>query len=191
MFEGVLVHEGEEKQQGGITDSPSKQRKTATVRKSIVLMDGFGPMLVSLKDDAVAAFIFEKGKNMEKQKIIVNLDRMQVGYIVENDWNGKCLTQLRLLYSVPAMGNTPGTNVRIVAEAESPYMDFRLFQPPGPLSCISQFSIVRSRLIAPFRATFRGIVADLKGHSYSTGGNPKRDFILVDNWGSYMHCCAA
>ena len=62
--------------------------------------------------------------------------------------------------------------------------------PPRLPFCISQFQSVRAKLVAPFRGTFRGIVADVQEEDCSSQGLPKRFFSLVDDMGSWMLCCA-
>ena len=45
-------------------------------------------------------------------------------------------------------------------------------------------------MLAPFRATFRGMVVNLQSVDYSQQGKPKRAFELVDTAGRWFSCWA-
>ena len=61
---------------------------------------------------------------------------------------------------------------------------------PSGNVCISNFANVRSKIEAPFRGTFKGTVVELQDADYSSQGNQKRHFKLVDPSGLYFECCA-
>ena len=49
---------------------------------------------------------------------------------------------------------------------------------------------MRPQLLANFRATFEGTIADVEDIDFTQQGDPKRIFKLVDGSGSYILCCA-
>ena len=65
-----------------------------------------------------------------------------------------------------------------------------LVDPSGDV-CVSNFASRKEKMVAPFRGTFKGTIADLKDIDYSSNGNMVRYFKLVDVVGNYIECCAA
>ena len=57
--------------------------------------------------------------------------------------------------------------------------------------CVTSLESCNAKMVAPFRGTFKGTIADLKDIDYSTQGNLMRYFKLVDAFGNYMDCCAS
>ena len=82
------------------------------------------------------------------------------------------------------------TRVSVVQHASSPYMLTGTFISPSTAVCISQFSPVSGNMLAPFRGTFKGTIAELENPDVTAQGNPKRVFKLVDTMGAYIMCCA-
>ena len=66
-----------------------------------------------------------------------------------------------------------------------------VYSVPNAECCIVQFQRRSVVYIAPFRATFCGRIAELQEDlEYTTTGNEKRNFSLVDQSGSYFRCMA-
>ena len=55
---------------------------------------------------------------------------------------------------------------------------------------VVQFSTMRSKLKAPCRVTLRGVICDLSEMQLSLQESSKRTFVLVDDLGMWIRCCA-
>jgi hypothetical protein len=206
-FEGVLLYHDPETREVEVSDysrSPQKRKygeeqKTTKDVIDVVLSDTRGPVYVTLWDstarsflDAVVKFQTENSGGATRA-CIVSFDRLEVTTYAKNKWNGSTLTPMRSLQSVQATGGDKGmaaSSVSLVQEASSPYLQDATFQLPPQEIYIQAFANASSKLMAPFRASFRGVVADLKEVDYTVTGDLKREFKLVDKSGAFILCCA-
>jgi hypothetical protein len=72
----------------------------------------------------------------------------------------------------------------------SPYLLEATYEPPVWPVCVIQFAMVRSRLQAPCRVSLRGTICELSEKQLTLKESPKRTFILVDESGMWIRCCA-
>ena len=107
-----------------------------------------------------------------------------------SDWNGASLTTIRVLHSTPPAGSRDGTTVTTAAKATSPYLGADFDPPPEPPVCVTQFMSVRSKLKSLFRISIRGVVTELSDMQFTQTESEKRTFILVDDAGMWIRCCA-
>ena len=95
-----------------------------------------------------------------------------------------------VLQSIYPVDTRSGTKVTIACNATSPYMKTTFFVPsPFPV-CLTDFRSVRINLVAPFRVTLKGTVADVRDMDHTLQGEPKLSFDLVDANGAWITCCA-
>ena len=157
-------------------NSPS-QNGPGTESESVVvdmlLGDDTGPVYATLWNDAATAFI-EQCDTMNRAEdsgslagVIINLDLAQVTVVPKNDWNGMCITPVRNLQSVATIKTRTGTRVTLIRTASSPFMQNNPLVVPSQDVCVSSFAPLKTRLIAPFRITVRGVVKDLQYLDYS------------------------
>ena len=97
---------------------------------------------------------------------------------------------MRNLQSVAAIKTLKGTRVSPTRTASSPFMQNNALVVPSQDVCVSSFAPLKTRLIAPFRVTVRGVVQDLQELDFSQQGNEVRYFKLVDASGYYLQCAA-
>ena len=101
------------------------------------------------------------------------------------------LSHFRNLASIAAVGATPGTELTVVEKPTAQNMlPITTFKEPSARCCVANFQSIRSKLQAPFRATLKGVIADLLDPEYTQSQNVKRIFDLVDPQGLYIICCA-
>ena len=197
QYTGWLLHTAEETRRVKVSDyskSPSK-RKAGEVDKiekdilDIVLLDDTGPVLVSLWGDCVTSFLSQK-QSVVGMKKLVHLSAVSIGSPRKDDWNGECLCTIRNLSTVAARGKSMATVVTFLQHSDSPYIGKMSFSVPNPDACIGSFVGYKSKLTAPFRGNFVGVVADCQGVVESVRGNQKKFFDLVDLAGYWFTCCA-
>ena len=123
-------------------------------------------------------------------KIVVRLENLRVADVVKSDWNGSVLTKMRILHSVSTLTGREGSKLSFPRSATSPFLVSGTYEPPLSGVCIYHFLSLRSQMIAPFRATLSGMVANVQAAELSQSGNPKKYFDLVDETGSWLQCCA-
>ena len=84
------------------------------------------------------------------------------------------------LQSVVAIKTLKGTRVSPTRTASSPFMQNNALVVPSQDVCVSSFAPLKTRLIAPFRITVRGVDKELQDLHYSQQGNDGRYIKLVD-----------
>ena len=126
----------------------------------------------------------------ENTTLVVSFDIMEVVALPNNKWNGKCLTQMRTLHSLPTLKERVGTKVVLGKQPRSPSLLPQHFICPSSELCIADFSHMIQECTAPFRATFKGVIMDLEELDYSKIGNELRRFKLVDAKGNFFRCVA-
>ena len=65
-----------------------------------------------------------------------------------------------------------------------------MFRVPDTTVAIRHFSSMRTKLIAPFRASFVGVITNVGEVGLTQNGQHKRSFDLVDDQGAWMKCLA-
>jgi len=193
MFEGALLHWDEEARSVTARDqsaSPTKRKRNDYSVLDVLMIDRTGPMQATLfGDELVADFLQEVSRNPNKTKIVSFTEARIVEY-QKNEWNGTILTSMRMLHSISSIANRHGTVVSIIDTASSPSMLSGSFAVPAKDACITRFETIRSKMLAPFRGTFKGTITDLEAADVTQQGTPKRRFKLVDEVGAYVNCCA-
>ena len=195
-YEGILVyHDQQARDTTPRASSTSSSRKRSlggaeepNIACDLVLTDNSGPVLVTLWGNVATSFYSAIGSAVGP---IVALDAMRVAPLPANsDWNGTSLTTIRVLHSTPPVGSRDGTTVTTAAKATSPYLGTEFDPPPEPPVCITQFVSVRNKLKSPFRISIRGVVTELSDMQFTQTESEKRTFILVDDAGMWIRCCA-
>ena len=80
----------------------------------------------------------------------------------------------------------PSAAISLVTSLSSPFMTIAVYTTPSSLQCIVNFSGSRSKMVPPFRATMRGVIADLADHDVTQQGDATRAFSLVDDMGFWF-----
>ena len=197
-YEGWLLSHAEEPRTVRVRDfskSPSKRSASEPdmLEKKILdilLVDDTGPVMVSLWEECLTAFMQQKEANVHRKKMLVNLSKVSIGKIPKTEWNGECLTTMKVLSTVEARRNSAATLVTFGEAASSPYIGKAQFRVPGAQACIASFDNVKSKMIAPFRGTFLGTVVKTEEAVETKRGNMKRLFDLADEAGNWFTCCA-
>ena len=173
---------------------PSSKRSlsdSSSTALDFLTCDKSGPTICNFWDDALASLLNQYGQSVLSGKtLIVHIENFQVVPMSSTKWNGNTLTRIRLLQSVSPNPIRGATTVSIVSAATSPYLTSGTYLVPKAEACIFQFAAVRSRLVAPFRGTFQGVIVDLYEPDYTRTQSKKRCFDLVDMQGSWIRCCA-
>ena len=89
-----------------------------------------------------------------------------------------------------ASSNMPGTVMHVIPSITARNLSSMSFISPSAQCCITNFQYIRTRLVAPFRLTAKGIIVDLLDPDVTQSHNPKRLFDLVDPGGAYIKCVA-
>ena len=63
------------------------------------------------------------------------------------------------------------------------------YEVPHQSVCVD-FLGMKNRLVAPFRASFLGVIVNAQEVSPTSSGSPKREFDIIDKMGVVLHCCA-
>ena len=198
QYEGWLLQNQDEPRTVKVPDyskSPSK-RKAEDADKiekeilDVVLIDDTGPVLVTLWGDCVSRFFSSLRSSTERARKLVHLSAVSISKLKEDDWNGKCLSNIRVLSTMEARGKSLGTVLTFVNEPSSPFIGQVPLSVPNASACIASFLEWKPKFTAPFRATFVGTVANSRETSASIRGNAKKFFDLVDSSGYWFICCA-
>ena len=120
----------------------------------------------------------------------IRLTNLRVAELPRTEWNGTCVSRMRVLHSTSPTSRAAGTTLSRTAEPTSPYLTQFTYTIPEAPACINQFLSLQSKLRAPFRITLRGIIDDLSDMMLTQQDSKKRTFILVDGAGMWLRCCA-
>ena len=194
--EGFLIEHDESprmlanppKKRGGAGDSEN-------VALDCLLADKTGPISVSLWGEAVHSFLTLLnqrgfGNADSTPRPLVLFEGVRIQKLIKSQYHGDILTPMKVVHSTPAVGMQPGTKVFLPTAPTSPFTTTRVYQAPSLSFCISEYVRGRSQLVAPFRATFRGMVVDVQAEDVSRQGKPKLLFDLVDDAGTWLSFCA-
>ena len=203
QYEGWLIHSAEEPRTVKVPDfnrSPSKRKASDMSEKQdkeildIVLLDNTGPLMVTLWGDCVTSF-FEQKRNLPQgtqanQKSIVHLSALTYGKLPNSEWNGVCLSTIKVMSTMEARSKAAATVVTFMTLPSSPYLTKEKFDIPRPPACVALFSPCKNKMKAPFRGTFCGTVANTQDMEETVRGKQKLYFDLVDSSGTWFLCCA-
>ena len=180
-------------------ESPRKRKGNmqSTRAADFILLDKTGPVYVTVWE-GLAERICEEWREVEAARAqgqslrkIINLSIVRVQSVAKSKWNGELLSHFRTLASIAAVGATPGTELTVVEKPTAQNMlPITTFKEPSARCCVANFQWIRSKLQAPFRATLKGVIADLLDPEYTQSQKVKRIFDLVDPQGLYITCCA-
>ena len=87
----------------------------------------------------------------ENMPFIVSFDIMEISVLPNNKWNGKSLTQIRTLPSLPTLKECVGTKVVLGKQPRAPSLLPQHFICPSSQVCIADFSQMIEECTAPFR----------------------------------------
>ena len=191
------------KYEGYVMDAPSIQTRTVTTgsnskRKAsnekivvdCILYDRTGAVSVSLWDAAADEFMRIVSTHPAEKRLIIELEHFCVQPLGRTDWNGTSVTTINILKSVASTDSRVMTQVRVCTETHSPYNHKTTgFVIPDPPIALHQFQNLKTQAL-PFRGTFVGTVTNVGELEYSTNGQPKRAFHIVDDLGYWFPCCA-
>ena len=191
-FEGVLLHCDADARSLPKRDSEASPKKARGASEIIdmVLLDGTGPVLFSFAGCQEVEVFLEAFRASSATQKFVSVTKARVAEVVVNAWNGVALTPMRVLHTVPSVGATIGTTVALIQTSTSPFVTKAKYEVPSSGACVSIFETVASRLRAPFRGTFRGVVREVQAMEMTQSGSPKLCFKLMDRVGCYIQCCA-
>jgi len=159
------------------------------------LVDKTGLLIVNLRDAAVREFFkrvteVKSAPSSSVQNFFSFGDLAEVSALPCNSWNGECLSSMRIVKSIGAVGPRHGTHVGVSYTQSPSFLSPAIYVLPSGNVCISNSARARSKIEAPFRGTFKGTVVELQDADYSSQGNQKRHFKLVDPSGLFFECCA-
>ena len=96
----------------------------------------------------------------------------------------------KFLRTSAASRGVPGTLVKVVTAFTSPHMKNDLKFEPSEERICEDFRMLGDPLVAPFRASLRGIIMNIDEVTVNNSDNKMRDFRLVDKNGAWIRCCA-
>jgi len=137
--------------------------------------------------------VLEKASRGEAVSRIVEIDKARIVSMAKNDWNGKSLSRINLLWTMKAINNDSGTSIRFVKQASVASLTTASFMVPPAACCVKKFALLgneHQQLEAPFRGTFNGVITNVAPMGVTQTGNAKRHFTLVDAFGTYILCVA-
>ena len=174
------------------SQSPRKRKgldESQTVQAcDLLLLDNTGPVCVTSWGDMVSQFY---ARINDSPASFIRLTAMRVaGLKQQTSWNGTSITTMRVLHSAAQGAGRAGTTLTLLQNPTSRYLLEASYEPPVWPVCVIQFSMVRSKLQAPCRVTLRGIICELSEKQLSLSESVKRTFILVDEAGMWIRCCA-
>ena len=200
-YQGVIVYiDREPRIFNTEARSPSKKRggDVSDENKAIdaVLMDKTGPVLFTVFGPS-AVWLSREANDLEKrigggEKVsrIIDVDKARIVGFQKNEWNGQFCTQLRMLQTIKAVNSEAGSQIRFVSRGDVPGLTSASYRIPATICCVTKYSSLGDELTASFRGTFHGVIMDIMALDHTQSGNPKRQFTLVDNFGTYLLCCA-
>jgi hypothetical protein len=174
------------------SQSPGKRKSlddSETVQAcDLLLLDNTGPVYVTLWGQMVPAFY---ARITDPPAPFIRLTAMRVASLKpKTPWNGTSITTMRVLHSTAPGGGRVGTTLAMLQKPTSPYLLEATYSPLVWPVCVNQFAMVRSKLQAPCRVSLRGIISELSEMQLSMKESTKRTFILVDESGMWIRCCA-
>ena len=200
VFEGrVLEHDNEPRTMAATRDlsqsPPTRPRSGGAAEKTaldVLAADSTGPVLLTLWDDIAAAFMAARSRNSWQEGVctLIRLEGVRVKELPRSNWNGDCLTPMKILHSITPMEGRAGTVLSMPLEPSSPFLVTAQYTPPTSVQCVSHYAPVRAKLVPPFRCTVKGTIVDVQDPDMAQSGNPKRLFDIVDEVGFWMRCCA-
>ena len=83
---------------------------------------------------------------------------VRVCELQKNDWNGKSITPIKILHTVQSSGRNARTEITLSGRPSSYFSMNGAYCAPSYPVAIVNFLSVSSKIVAPFRGTFCGIV---------------------------------
>ena len=124
------------------------------------------------------------------QRPVIELEHFCVQPLPKTDWNGTSLTTINIIKSVTSVDARVVTQVRMCSAPQSPYnLPSTKFVVPHSPAALHQYQNLKSQAL-PFRGTFIGTLTDVEDIDYTSNGQPKRAFNLIDDFGYWFPCCA-
>jgi len=197
MYEGVLLECDDEPRVVAVRDntrSPGKRKSggsfSETVAIDLTMADNTGPVNFTFWDDAARSLVELLPADRGSQYI--HLENLKVSNVSKNEWNGTILTNLKIVHSVATLPQRDGARIRLTSSltVTSPFLRDISYTIPGNAIAIRNFSSPRMSLVAPFKATLIGTVANAGTLDVTAIGHAKRTFDLVDDQGAWMKCLA-
>lgn len=161
--------------------------KDANTVCDVFLADNTGTVLVTLWGDLVHTWY---STLRTPAAPYIQLTNLRVAELSRTEWNGACLSRIRVLHSTPSSTLRSGTSLCRMEVPTFPFVRSSAYTPPEAPACISQFLSLQSRLRAPIRIPLRGCIDDVSEISLTQQDSKKRTFILVDGAGMWLRCCA-
>ena len=162
----------------------------------VLLMDKTGPVVLAVFGPLAVQFSCEANdlqnrvSRGEKVSRIVEVDKARIVGFQKNEWNGEFRTQLRMLQTIKGVKSESGSTIRFLPQGNAPGLTSASYRIPSTVCCVTKYSSLGAQLNANFRGTFHGVIMDILPLDYTQTGNPKRQFNLVDKYGTYLMCCA-
>ena len=145
---------------------------------------------MSLWEAAAEEFMRIVNTHPAEKRLIIEVEHFCVQSLSKSDWNGTSITTINVLRSVTSSDSRVMTQIRVCTAAQSPYNHkSTVFVVPDPPIALHQFQNLKTQAL-PFRGTFVGTVTNVGDLEYSTNGQPKRVFHIVDDLGYWFPCCA-
>jgi hypothetical protein len=148
----------------------------------IRLVPRFSPFWDSVAEEALRLGSAVLGPG---EKPLLYLENLRVGELQKTDFNGAMLTTMHKIQSVRAVGVQAGTLVSMNKHATSPFCRAEvLYKVPASPVCIHDYSKHWEAMVAPFRASFAGMVNNVEQADTTGSGQHKRQFELIDGKGN-------
>ena len=129
------------------------------------------------------------------RKVMTSIENFRITELTPNTWSGELVTTIRKIESfASSQQSLPGTRIRVLREATSPYLRQPQSMPVFDEDiCIKRFAPHVDAYYAPFRCTIRGIVIAVSPMDHTKNADRpelKVCFEVMDNEGTWIRCCA-
>ena len=152
------------------------------------MVDRTGPVMVSLWDAAAHQLSRVVHNAPKGSRPLLLLQKVRITLMAQNDWNGTCVTSMKILGSVATGEAGEGTTIQRLSSPLSPYNQSHMhYVCPKPPAAVIDFHQLRDHRL-PFRGTFIGCVQNLAPIDATGNGTYRRDFDLVDDAGRSFGC---
>ena len=118
------------------------------------------------------------------------MENFRIAELPKSQWNGPNLTGIKCIHSVEEINERPGTIITLSTIPSSPFTTSTKYVTPTEPYCVTSLLAMESKMVPPFRATFKGTVINVQPPTRSQQNLPKVVFELVDELGYYIVCCA-
>ena len=127
----------------------------------ILLLDNTGPIMGTMQNEPLETIV-QLVRNALSALVKIRVEHLRVAELAHEKWNGRLLSRVRRIQSVPSASNRPRSIATLIHLPTSPFLIFSATHTlPNASACICHFAALSSSFTAPFRPTFKGIINEV------------------------------